>query len=112
MAEWRAANPEKRKAYYERAYENIMSAGHARRARIRGATSERVVASDVWRKTDGDCHICGVSVPLVVRYPHPLSASVDHIVPIAAGGAHTLANVALAHLVCNQRKGASVGVAA
>ena len=33
-----------------------------------------------------------------------MSASLDHIVPLSQGGTHTLGNVQLAHLVCNERK--------
>lgn len=39
-------------------------------------------------------------------YPNPLSASLDHVVPLAWGGEHTAANVQLAHLKCNVAKGA------
>lgn len=34
----------------------------------------------------------------------PLLNSALHVMPIAKGGTHTLANVKLAHLTCNQRK--------
>jgi 5-methylcytosine-specific restriction endonuclease McrA len=36
-----------------------------------------------------------------LRHPHPLSASLDHLVPLSAGGVHAPDNVALAHLRCN-----------
>jgi 5-methylcytosine-specific restriction endonuclease McrA len=35
---------------------------------------------------------------------------VDHIIPVILGGTHTWDNVQIAHLVCNQRKGASMEV--
>lgn len=37
----------------------------------------------------------------------PLSASIDHIVPIAKGGSHTRENVQIAHLFCNIEKNSS-----
>jgi hypothetical protein len=37
----------------------------------------------------------------------PLSASIDHIVSIAAGGTHTRSNVQIAHLFCNLEKNSS-----
>jgi hypothetical protein len=43
------------------------------------------------------------------RRRRPLSASIDHIVPVAAGGTHTRANVQIAHLFCNQHKNAGSG---
>ena len=41
-----------------------------------------------------------------LAYPHPHSATLDHIVPLAAGGAHSYANVQCAHFICNSVKGA------
>lgn len=38
---------------------------------------------------------------------NPLSASVDHIVPLAAGGTDDRSNLQIAHLFCNLYKGAS-----
>ena len=40
------------------------------------------------------------------RY-NALGATVDHLVPIAAGGLHTWDNVALAHRRCNLKRGAA-----
>jgi 5-methylcytosine-specific restriction endonuclease McrA len=31
--------------------------------------------------------------------------TVDHIIPLSKGGAHAVANLQLAHLACNIRKG-------
>ena len=39
-----------------------------------------------------------------LMWPDPMSASLDHIVPLSRGGTHTLDNVQLAHLACNERK--------
>jgi 5-methylcytosine-specific restriction endonuclease McrA len=38
-----------------------------------------------------------------------VSASLDHIVPLACDGDHVRANVHLAHLICNVRKNARGG---
>jgi 5-methylcytosine-specific restriction endonuclease McrA len=35
-----------------------------------------------------------------------MSPTLDHVVPLVAGGLHDPANVRLAHLTCNSRKGA------
>ena len=34
-----------------------------------------------------------------------MSATLDHVIPLAKGGAHARANVRCAHLICNLRKG-------
>jgi len=61
------------------------------------------------RVRDADrCGICGKRVP-DKAYPHPESPSFDHIVPLSVGGTHEAANLQLAHLGCNLRKGARGG---
>lgn len=55
------------------------------------------------------CGICGVDVDMELSHPDPLSASVDHVIPLAAGGPNTADNCELSHLRCNVRKRARVG---
>lgn len=51
------------------------------------------------------CGICGKPVDKRLRYPHPLSACVDHIIPIAKGGHPSdKENLQLAHWTCNRQK--------
>lgn len=51
------------------------------------------------------CGICGKPVDMSLKYPHPLSACVDHIIPIAKGGHPSdMANLQLAHWTCNRSK--------
>lgn len=64
-----------------------------------------------WRKLgerDGwCCHLCGGLVPQVAgAAKESLGGTVDHLVPIVAGGEHVWSNVALAHRVCNLARGA------
>jgi hypothetical protein len=51
------------------------------------------------------CGICHLPVEMLVAYPDPSYGSVDHIVPVSAGGSNDLSNLQLAHLSCNLRKG-------
>lgn len=52
---------------------------------------------DGWR-----CHLCGGGVPKGRRFAfRKTDATVDHLVPLSAGGQHTWDNVALAHHHCN-----------
>lgn len=51
------------------------------------------------------CQHCQKRVDKRFKYPNPMSASLDHIVPLSKGGSHTYDNVQLAHLVCNVSKG-------
>lgn len=51
------------------------------------------------------CGICGKPVDKELRYPHPLSPCIDHIVPIAKGGHPSdIENLQLAHWTCNRQK--------
>ncbi len=51
------------------------------------------------------CGICGKPVDFSLRYPHPLSPCIDHIIPIAKGGHPSdIENMQLAHWTCNRMK--------
>lgn len=51
------------------------------------------------------CGICGKPVDFSYKYPHPLSACIDHIIPVAKGGHPSdLDNLQLAHWTCNRQK--------
>lgn len=58
-----------------------------------------IASRDKWR-----CSICGGKVLKSKTSPHPLSPSLDHVIPLSLGGAHDPVNVALAHLRCNVTK--------
>lgn len=71
----------------------------ARRARIRNAPEVlpvnplEIAIRDNWR-----CHICGKKVT-------QKTWSMDHLIPLAHGGSHIPQNIALAHFLCNARRG-------
>lgn len=56
----------------------------------------------------GDCRLCGNHVDLSLKWPDPMSSSIDHIVPVALGGTDDEENLQLTHLACNRTKGARV----
>jgi hypothetical protein len=60
----------------------------------------QIAIRDGWR-----CQICHKRIDPTRVFPHPLSFSLDHILPLAAGGTHEPANVQAAHFLCNSTKG-------
>lgn len=55
--------------------------------------------------TQSVCGICGRPVDFSIPYPHPLSACIDHIIPIVKGGHPSdIDNLQLAHWTCNRQK--------
>lgn len=51
------------------------------------------------------CALCGRPVDFSLRFPDPMSPTVDHIIPIAKGGHPSdIENLQLAHLACNRKK--------
>jgi predicted nucleic acid-binding Zn ribbon protein len=81
---------------------------HERRARMAGVSSERFGKAEIFERDGWLCGICGSAVSRDARFPDPSSPSLDHVVPLAAGGEHTRANTRCSHLGCNMRKGAQV----
>lgn len=80
-----------------------------RRARMAGVTHERFKSVEVYDRDGWVCQLCDEPVDQAARHPDPMSASLDHIIPIARGGSHTRANTQLAHLMCNILKGTKIG---
>lgn len=55
--------------------------------------------------TQNTCGICGHPVDLSLKSPHPMSPTIDHIIPIAKGGHPSdIDNLQLAHWTCNRQK--------
>lgn len=55
--------------------------------------------------TQSICGICGKPVDKSLKYPDPLSPTVDHIIPVSKNGDPVaLENLQLAHRYCNRMK--------
>lgn len=57
------------------------------------------------------CGICGKPVDKTLKFPHPMSKTIDHIIPINKGGHPSdLDNLQLAHLCCNRQKSDKINI--
>ena len=75
----------------------------------------------LWEAGHRDCHLCGTTCDpadyrMVVnragreqKICGPRHPSLDHVIPLMRGGAHSATNAALACVDCNRRKWASLG---
>lgn len=51
------------------------------------------------------CGICGKPVDFGLKFPHPLSPCIDHIIPVSRNGHPSdISNLQLAHMCCNRQK--------
>lgn len=58
-----------------------------------------ILARDGWT-----CYLCATPIAPALRFPHPLSLTIDHVIPLSAGGTNEIENLRPAHLSCNVRK--------
>lgn len=77
----------------------------SRRARENGAYRAEVDPRDVFKADGYRCHLCGRKCDQGKEVPHPKAPTVDHIVPLSAGGDHGPANCRTACFRCNNSKG-------
>lgn len=97
MLGWKRENPER---VLELGREHV----RRRRAQMRTTQVEKFTDKDI-RMAYGDvCYLCSGAINFKLKFPHPKSRSVDHVIPLSRGGSHTLENVAMTHYVCNQIK--------
>lgn len=88
-----------------------VEASHAREAERRARRGS--VYDAAWRALrdqvlaeEDRCYLCGEWINKARRWPDPLSATADHVLPLALGGARLdRENVRAAHFRCNLSKG-------
>lgn len=85
--------------------ERMTEATRRRSAMKRGTQTERMSYVRIAARDKWCCKLCGKPVDKALQWPHPLSKSFDHVVPLSRGGEHVAANVQLSHLRCNVVKG-------
>lgn len=74
------------------------------KTKLKDRTIDEVSPNYILSRDNMKCHICGKKINIKYKYPHPLSASLDHIIPISKGGEHSTRNIKAAHFGCNSSK--------
>lgn len=77
----------------------------ADRARRKGVARDQYTLRQIAERDGWRCHLCGKRVPDHGYQARPSDPTIDHLIPMGAGGDDTLTNVALAHNLCNSRRG-------
>lgn len=111
---WEAANRDRIRIYaseanrrWKRANPDKVKAEDLRRRALKASASVGLVdLAALWESQGGVCGICDLPIDRDLAWPDPRSASVDHIMPLARGGAHAQFNLQWVHLTENLSKGA------
>lgn len=95
---WKRANPGSR-----------LRSDAKRRAAMR-IEAETFAPEEIFERDGWRCQIPGCSqrsrrIRQDKTFPHPLSPSIDHIIPVSEGGHHLRTNVRAAHFGCNSGRG-------
>lgn len=100
---WSQRNPDKmalKRRRWRRRNPDKVTLQKLRRERLeKSAFREVVNKSEVYARDGGRCLMCKLRLSIK-------EATLDHIVPLVLGGAHSLINVRLACRPCNSRRGA------
>lgn len=103
----RQETPAYRKFAAARARATASTSRHTRRVRLEGATVERFDPREIYERDAWKCQLCDQPIDSSLVWPQFMSASLDHVIPLAANGEHSRANTQAAHWLCNVRKGAT-----
>lgn len=80
--------------------EHSRNNGARRRAQKHGVSFEQFTRAEIVERDQSTCYLCG-RIELTDEEIH-----LDHVVPLARGGAHTRDNVRVSCATCNLKKGA------
>lgn len=83
--------------------DSLRDSQHRRRALKKKTKTEKFSSFDIFDRDRWVCGLCHKKVDRLLKWPDPMSASLDHIVPLSKGGTHTRDNVQIAHLICNEK---------
>lgn len=102
-------NKIKRREYYKKHPDKCRKYWRKRRALKRGVEHEPYIDTYIFERDGWICQVCGQKINKRLKWPHPRSKSIDHIIPMSKGGSNAPINVQATHLRCNLSKQARDG---
>lgn len=106
MRDWfRRYRAENGEAYTNRYRDKRKASMRQRINRKLSLPYEEFTDDEIFERDGWSCGICGEPVDRELKWPDPMSKSLDHVRPLAKGGHHVRTNCQLAHLSCNVSKG-------
>ncbi len=110
---YRLANAKKiknrQRAYVHRNLEKYLAGNRKRKALKLNNHHEPYTDTYIFKRDGWVCGVCGQKINKQLKWPHPRSKTIDHIIALSKGGADAPANLQAAHLRCNMRKSANGG---
>lgn len=87
--------------------DKCLERSHRRERRVREKKQFvcHIRLNDIYLRDGGKCQLCGGRIDRKIKPPHPMSLTLDHIIPLVRGGLHEPSNVQISHFGCNSKKG-------
>lgn len=102
---WREANPTYWHAWQKANPQKTRDISNRRRAKKFSREHEKIDRDLVFERDEYECKLCSTPLMMDAKFPHPLSPTLDHIIPLNKGGHHLYINLQAAHFRCNTAKG-------
>lgn len=102
---WREANGTYWQEWQKDNAQLVRDASNRRRAAKFSREHEKIDRDVVFERDAYECKLCYKPLDMEAKFPHPLSPTLDHIIPINKGGHHLYVNLQAAHFRCNTAKG-------
>lgn len=78
-------------------------------AGTRSAWRDRKIRDACARRDNYMCCRCGTPIDPTLHHTHPMSISLEHLIPVRDGGLTIMSNCSVSHADCNKRAGGHLG---
>ncbi|MEX5913845.1 HNH endonuclease [Staphylococcus ureilyticus] len=92
----------------KRIKDELSKSERLKRARSNGQFDADIDIYKLIERDGGRCYLCGDDVLFSYHYNHPKYPTIEHVMPISKGGAHSWDNVKVACRECNTYKSATL----